>query len=85
MLFSTAALGQNHSVGLQGGLNFTNINSKESFENTKIRTGFTGGITYDLKLKGKYRIEVDLLYAQQGFTDKVIFVEDENVYIGEEN
>ena len=49
-----------------------------------MRIGFTGGFTYDLKLPNKYRIGVDVLYAQQGFSDNFIFTDNNGVFIGEE-
>lgn len=85
ILISSAAFGQTHYLGLQGGLNLTNFMSKESFENTKMRTGFIGGFTYDFMFSEKYRIGVDILYSQQGATDKFILMNDNGVYIGEEN
>lgn len=81
---SSAALGQKHLLGIQGGLNFTNFTSKESFGNTEMRTGFIGGFTYDFKLANKYRIGVDVLYAQQGVSDNFIFTDDNGVFLGEE-
>jgi len=85
ILISTFALGQNHFVGFQAGLNLTSITPKEDLENSSMRTGFIGGITYDFKLSIKYQIEIDALYSQQGFTDKMIMVENGQVRVGEEN
>jgi hypothetical protein len=84
ILISSVAFGQNHLIGIQGGLNFTNFTSKESFENTSHRTGFIGGVTYDFMLTEKYRIGVDILYSQQGVKDKFILTNDNGVFIGEE-
>lgn len=85
ILVSTIALGQNHFVGFQAGLNLTGITPKEDLENSGMRTGFIGGITYDRKLSNRYQIGIDALYSQQGFTDKMIMVEDGQVRVGEEN
>jgi hypothetical protein len=84
ILFSSVTFGQKHLIGIQGGLNLTNFTSKESDVNTEMRIGFTGGFTYDLKLANKYRIGVDVLYAQQGFSDNFIFTDNNGVFIGEE-
>lgn len=85
ILISTIAFGQKQFIGMQGGLNFTHFTSKESFEDTKSRTGFIGGITYDLMLSEKYRIGIDILYSQQGVFDKFILTDENGVFIGEED
>jgi len=84
ILISTIALGQNHFVGIQSGLNFTSVKPNEDLENSSMRTGFIGGVTYDLKFTNRYQIGIGLLYSQQGFNDKPIYVEDENVYVLDE-
>ena len=84
ILISSVAFGQKHLIGIQGGLNLTHFTSKEGFGDTQMRTGFIGGITYDLKLTEKYRIGVDILYSQQGATSKYLFTNDEGVFTGEE-
>jgi hypothetical protein len=84
ILISTFALGQNHFVGLQSGLNFTSVKPNEDLENSSMRTGFIGGVTYDLKFSNRYQIGIGLLYSQKGFNDKPIYVEDENVYVLDE-
>lgn len=85
ILISTFALGQNHFVGFQAGLNLTGVTPNEDLENSGMRTGFIGGIAYEFKFSGKYQIEIDALYSQQGFTDKMIMVEEGQVRVGEEN
>jgi len=82
---SPIVFGQKHFIGIQGGLNLTNLTSKEGFENTTSRTGFIGGIIYDLMLAEKYRIGVDILYSQQGVSDKFILTDDNGAFIGEED
>lgn len=85
ILISSVTWGQKHLIGVQGGLNFTNFTSKEGFANTSTKTGFIGGITYDLKLNEKYRIGVDILYSQQGVNDKFILTDDNGTYRGEQD
>lgn len=82
---STITLGQKHYFGLQAGLNNTNLTAKESFEDTGMRTGFIGGITYELKFSNRYRIGVDLLYSQQGFDNKPMPIDDMRTYMVEED
>jgi hypothetical protein len=82
---TTTAFGQTHIIGMQAGLNLTNITANEIFYNSEMRAGFTGGITYDLKLSDRYRIGVDVLYSQQGFTEKFSLVDEIGTYYGEVN
>ncbi|WP_372948421.1 outer membrane beta-barrel protein [Mariniphaga sp.] len=82
---TTTAFGQTHIIGMQVGLNLTNISANEIFYNSEMRAGFTGGITYDLKLSDRYRIGVDVLYSQQGFSEKFSLVDEYGTYYGEVN
>lgn len=84
ILISSVVLGQKQLIGIRGGLNFTNFTSIKGFENRLTRTGFVGGITYDLMLDEKFGIGIDFLYSQRGVTDKFILRNEIGV-IGEEN
>ncbi|MPM96525.1 hypothetical protein SDC9_143689 [bioreactor metagenome] len=81
IFISSFAFGQKHLIGMQGGLNFTNFTSEVVFENTTIRTGFVGGITYDLMLNESYRIGVDVFYSQQGARDIFIVMNEQGEYV----
>ncbi len=83
ILISSIAFGQKQLFGLQGGLNLTNFTSKESFKNTEMKTGFIGGITYDLMLTEKYVLEIDILYSQRGVTDQFSITDDYGQYAGQ--
>lgn len=85
ILLSTIAFGQSHFVGLQTGLNFTSITPKDDLKNAGMKIGFIGGITYNFKFSNRYKIGIEALYSQQGFTDKLIISEGNQVYVGEEN
>ena len=84
ILFSSIAFGQKHFVGIQGGVGVTNITKKEAFNGTGIRTGFSGGISYTLKISKKYQLGVNALYSQFGFTDDIILTDDIGAYLGKE-
>ena len=81
---SISAFGQEHFVGVQAGLNFTNLTAKETFNDTEMRTGLTGGINYELKISGKYQLGIDALYSQQGFIDKMIYIDEYGNETGED-
>ncbi len=75
--------GQNHFIGLKGGINWTNINSTDFLSNNDNRTGFNGGVTYELRLKKNFNFGVDLLYTQKGFTNDIIFTNETGNPTGE--
>lgn len=83
IFISSVALGQKHLIGIQGGLNLTNFTSKEGFANTSTKTGFIGGITYDLMLTEKYVLEIDVLYSQRGVNNQFSIVDDYGQYAGQ--
>jgi len=84
ILISSIAFGQNHFIGVQGGGSITNITAKEDFNDTGMRTGFSGGISYTLKFAEKYQFEINALYAQLGYTDDIILTDDIGAYLGKE-
>lgn len=67
ILFNWVLNAQNHLVGVQFGVNNTNVTDKNIFEDKIGKNGFSGGITYDYLIKKKFTIGVDLLYSQKGF------------------
>ena len=73
---SISAFGQKHFLGVQAGLSLTNLTAKDIFNDTEMRTGFIGGINYQLKIFEKYQIGIDALYSQQGFIDKMVYVDE---------
>jgi hypothetical protein len=74
---------QVHSIGIQGGLNFTNISAKDVFENTDNRTGFIGGLKYEFLVSQKYSLGADIFYSQQGFLDGMILKDETGNPTGE--
>lgn len=59
--------GQDHSIGIQGGVNLTNSSDSKSFQNSKFKTGIIGGLNYECLFKNNFSLGADLLYSQQGF------------------
>lgn len=80
---TSTAMSQVHSLGVQGGLNISNISAKDLFNDTENRNGFIGGVKYELILSEKYSIGADLFYSQQGFLDKMIFTDETGSPTGE--
>lgn len=75
-VISINTFGQVHSIGIQGGVNLTNLTSFNTFGDSKFRTGIIGGFNYEFLFQGKYTLGADILYNQQGFTEKDIFTDD---------
>ncbi len=67
--------GQNHLIGVKGGVNSTNIISKY-LGTSQPRTGITAGLTYDYLFKQYFSIGADFIYNQRGFTDDFILSDD---------
>lgn len=65
---SINVFGQIHSIGIQGGVNLTNLTG-DIFKDSKYRSGIIGGFNYELLFKNNYTIGTDILYSQQGFID----------------
>ena len=67
--------GQNHFIGIKGGVNYTNINSDTFFSTSSYRTGINGGFLYDFKLNKKIHFGIEALYSQKGFKYDIHFTD----------
>jgi len=76
LVLSISVFGQNHFIGLKGGVNWTNVNSSNFLNDNNNRTGFNGGLTYELQFNKNYNFGLDFLYAQKGFTNDIIFTDE---------
>lgn len=68
--------GQNHFIGLKGGVNSTNITSSNFLSQTDSRTGLTAGLTYEYFFKKHFSVGADLIYNQRGFTNDIVFTDN---------
>ena len=80
---SVSAFGQVQSIGIQSGVNLTNLTG-DIFKDSKFRTGIIGGFNYELLFKNNYTIGTDVLYSQQGFNDKVTLTDEQGNVLGTE-
>jgi len=71
---------QEQSIGILSGVNFTNVTSKHS---TNFRTGFIGGINYNVNFKNNYSFSMDILYSQQGYIEKMEMIDETGHASGE--
>ena len=83
VLFTVPVFGQNHFIGLKGGINRTNVISDNFLGDNDYRNGFIGGLTYEYEFKNKFHIGLDLVYAQKGFKNDIIFTDEIGNPIGE--
>lgn len=84
MLSAIPVFGQNHYIGMKGGINLTNVISDDFFIGNGVRYGINGGLTYEYKLENKFNIGLDLVYAQKGFTEDLIFTDETGATTGGE-
>lgn len=79
-LFLTAASltswGQNF-IGVKGGLNLTYNSFNDLYKMKNSRSGLSGGLTYESFIKKNTSLGVDLLYNQRGFTEEIIFTDNQ--------
>lgn len=72
ILFNNVLNAQNHLVGVQFGVNNTNVTDKNFFEDKISKNGFSGGITQEYNFKNNFSLRADLLYSQKGFGNYLI-------------
>ena len=85
ILCTISGFGQNHLIGMKGGHSWTNVISDHYFGDSDYRNGFTGGFTYEYKFNKKFHIGADLLYAQRGFSNDIVFTDDTGNPIGDKS
>lgn len=67
ILSSFGAISQKHLIGIKGGPNWTGVHTDNFSFNTKLRTGYLVGLTYDYMLTEKFSIGAEILYGQRGY------------------
>ena len=68
--------GQNHLLGVKGGVSWTNITATNFISDNHYRTGLAIGLTYDYIFKKHFSTGADIIYNQFGFTNDLIFTDD---------
>ena len=68
--------GQNHIVGVKGGVNWTNISQNNFVSQHDNRTGLFAGLTYEYLFNKHFLIGADLIYNQRGFTNDIVFTDN---------
>ena len=75
--------GQNHLIGVKGGLNSTNITSSNFIRKTDTKTGLTAGLTFEYLFKEHFSLGVDVIYNQRGFTNNLVLTDNSGNPTGE--
>jgi hypothetical protein len=78
---SINSFGQVQTIGLQSGLNITNYRSNVLPSGTDNRYGLIGGLNYGLLFQSKYSVDINFLYNQQGFGDKITFTDNKGNFL----
>ena len=82
-IITLPAFGQNHFLGVKGGINHTNVKLGTAFLANDYRNGIVGGLTYDYHIGKRFTIGAELLYAQKGFNSEIIFTNEFGIPTGE--
>lgn len=80
-LISLNVSGQIHSIGVQGGMNLSNI-SHDFIKNSNYRKGISAGVNYEFQFSKHLLIGADLMYVQKGYHGDLIFTDQDGVVIG---
>ncbi len=76
ILLTIKATGQNHLIGVKGGINWTNIKSNNFRSQINYRTTLTPGITYEYCINKNFSVGADFIYNQRGFYDDYNFTDE---------
>lgn len=76
IFLSTQVSGQNHFIGIQCGVNWTNVITDDFLPDRENRIGFNGGLAYEYHFDGPLFLGTALIYAQKGFTNELQFTDE---------
>lgn len=76
VLATICVIGQNHLLGIKGGIGLTNISENNFPGDYSNRIGSMGGLTYEYLLSEQFSLGADLLFNQRGFRSYLIFTDD---------
>lgn len=68
-----SASAQTQLIGIRGGIMSTNVTGTVSGHVPEMKTGFSGGLSYEYRTKGLFQFGADLLYQRRGFTTTLAF------------
>ncbi len=70
-LISLSGFSQYHQIGIKSGMNKSFVEFVDSlyFNDPKMHTGFSAGVTYEYLTASKFSFGADLVYQEKGFDD----------------
>ncbi|MBX3164766.1 MAG: PorT family protein [Bacteroidetes bacterium] len=80
---SLNVFGQNHFIGLKGGISMTNITENFFLYPPDYRKGISTGLTYEYLFKKNFLVGTDLIYNQRGFTNDLVLTNNTGNPTGE--
>lgn len=81
---SLASHSQENLIGIKGGISGNNILSRSTyFKDAKIQPNFSGGVTFEHRMKNHFSIGADLLYSRKGFRQKMTYYNSEGLMVSE--
>lgn len=75
-LIAIPVFAQNHFVGIQGGVGWTDVIADNSTLSEDLRQGINAGLTYEYHFRKRFHLGAEMTYAQRGFTNS-IFITDQ--------
>lgn len=82
ILFSISSFAQNHFVGVQVGMNLSNVYGTDFSKNFEYMPSFSAGFSYDFQMKNNILLGSGLSYERKGFQNEIGFTNDEGILMG---
>ena len=81
--FSVSAFGQNQYIGFKGGISYSNVNTKDSFDEKDLnyRTAFIGELFYNYFITNNLSFTSGIGYDQRGFSIDADIKDYEGIFI----
>jgi len=83
IFIATSALAQQHFVGITVGGGLSNVHGGKVFKHRSEKPVLQGGISYTYRFSDMFHFETNLIYAERGFHNDIIFTDEVGVPTGE--
>ena len=74
--------GQNHFIGIKGGVSLTNFKTTGFLNDENYRTCLATGLTYDYTFKKYFSTGLDIIYSQRGINQSISLRDEEGNNMG---
>lgn len=85
LLLSYATLSlsaQNHFLGIKEGVSWSDVTTRNFFDNSNHRMGLVAGLSYDYLFEQSFTLGADVLYSPRGFSDIIILANSHGNILG---